>query len=234
MDNLSEMLTALQDPDYRLFQSRLMPTVPPEKILGVRTPALRAIAKQYGETREAAVFLSALPHRFYEEDNLHAFLIERIRDFDACIAALDVFLPFIDNWATCDSLSAPVLFRHKDALLPHIRRYLASGKTYTVRFGIRLLMNGYLETDFRPEYPALVAALPAEEYYIGMMAAWYFATALAKQYEAAFPYVEKEGRLFPFVRYMAVRKALESRRISPAQKACLRALSVRPAKPNHI
>lgn len=230
MPPLSDLLFPFMDPAYKRFQSQLMPTVPKQKILGIRTPTLRALAKQYAGTEKAAVFLTALPHRFYEEDNLHAFLIEREKNFDACITALDSFLPYIDNWATCDSLSPPVLFRHKENLYPHISRYLASEKTYTVRFGIKLLMNGFLDGDFSEEHLSRVAALPSEEYYIGMMAAWYFATALAKQYEATLPYIVEEGRLSRFVRYKAVRKALESRRISPGQKAYLRTLAVKPVK----
>lgn len=213
----------MQDEAYRIFQAKLMPTVDMEAIIGVRTPALRKFAKTFAKTDEAAHFLHTLPHRYYEENNLHAFLVEQIRDFDACIAALDAFLPYVDNWATCDSMAPKVLGKHKEKLLVHIRRWLSGKETYTVRFAVGLLMRYFLDDSFSPEYLKWVANLDSEEYYIRMMAAWYFATALAKQYEAALPILQN-GVLETWTHNKAIQKALESYRITPEQKAYLRTL----------
>ena len=216
-------LLALRDPAYQAFQQKLMPTVPPGRVLGVRTPALRALARELAGTAEAGAFLRALPHDFYEEDNLHGFLLERIRTYPEALAALEAFLPYIDNWATCDCTSPKVFGRHKAELLGPVRRWLASGHTYTVRYGIGTLMRWYLDADFRPEHLGWVAGVHSGEYYINMMRAWYFATALAKQPAAAWPWLEP-GRLDEWTHRKAVQKALESRRIPEADKQRLRAL----------
>ncbi|MBQ7335284.1 MAG: DNA alkylation repair protein [Clostridia bacterium] len=213
----------MQDKEYRTFQCRLMPTVDPETVIGVRTPELRKFAKSMVGSRNAKVFLNALPHRYYEENNLHAFLIEQMKDFDVCVAALNAFLPYVDNWATCDSMNPPILRREHLRLLPHIRSWIASGKTYAVRFGIKAWMSYFLDEDFSPEYPREIALIRSEEYYVKMMIAWYFATALAKQYDTILPYLA-ERRLPSDIHEMALRKALESYRIPPAQKAQLRDL----------
>lgn len=220
---ITARLLALQDPGYQAFQSKLIPTLPPQRVIGVRTPILRQLARSLAGSPEAEEFCRALPHTYYEENNLHAFLLEREKDFDAALAGVEAFLPYVDNWATCDSMSPPVFKREKARLLPAIRRWLASDQTYTVRYGIGMLMQHYLDEEFRPEYPALVAAVRSEEYYIQMMIAWYFATALAKQPEAVWPYLA-EGRLSPWVHNKTIQKACESRRITPGQKAALRAL----------
>ena len=216
-------LFALQDLKYRDFQRKLMPTVDPETVIGVRTPELRKLARSYGRQPESREFLKCLPHQYYEENNLHAFLLETIRDYGRAVEEVERFLPYVDNWATCDSMSPPVFKREKARLLPAIRRWLASDQTYTVRYGIGMLMQHFLDEDFCPEYPALVAAVQSEEYYIQMMIAWYFATALAKQPEAVWPYLTEE-RLSPWVHNKTIQKACESRRITPGQKAALRAL----------
>lgn len=224
-DSLQARLLAMQDLPYRDFQCRLMPTVDPSAVIGVRTPALRAFAKSIDGTPEAAAFLAALPHRYYEENNLHGFLIERMRDYDACIAALDAFLPHVDNWATCDLMTPKVFRKHLHELLGPIRNWLASDQTYTVRFGIEMLMCFYLDDAFLPDYLGWVADVRSDEYYINMMIAWYFATALAKQYDAALPYLT-ERRLAPWTHNKTIQKAIESYRITDAQKAYLRALKV--------
>ena len=180
-------LFALRDETYRTFHSALMPTVPPETVIGVRVPALRRLAKQLAGTAQAEVFLQALPHGYYEENNLHAFLIELIRDYDRALAETEAFLPYINNWATCDCFCPKVFAKHKKELLVPIRRWLDSGEVYTVRYGMEMLMRYYLDDAFRPEYLEWVADVRSTEYYINMMRAWYFATALAKQPDAALP-----------------------------------------------
>lgn len=219
-------LFALQDTEYRAFQCKLMPTVEPERVIGVRTPALRKLARELAKTPQAAAFLALLPHRYYEENNLHGFLIESIRDYDAAVAAVEAFLPYVDNWATCDTMSPKVFGRHRPELLERIRAWIASGQTYTVRFGIGMLMRWYLDEAFDPAYPALVAGVRSEEYYVKMMVAWYFATALAKQYEAVLPYLQKR-QLEPWTHNKAIQKAVESYRITAEQKAYLRTLKVK-------
>ena len=223
MTELQARLFQLQDEGYRDFTAKLLPTVDKERIIGIRTPALRAFAKTYAKEPEAADFLRALPHVYFEENGLHAFLIERIRDYDECIEALDAFLPCVDNWATCDSLSPACFKKHHDKLIHDALRWMESEKLYTVRFGIGVLMAHFLDGDFRPEYLERVAAIETEEYYLRMMQAWYFATALAKQYEAALPVLEQR-RLDPWTHNKAIQKAVESYRISDEQKAYLKTL----------
>ncbi|MBQ8311348.1 MAG: DNA alkylation repair protein [Clostridia bacterium] len=219
---IQAQLRAMQDEIYKDFQCKLMPTVDREAVIGVRTPQLRQMAKALDAT-EAKTFLSSLPHRYYEENNLHAFLIERIRDYDECIAALDTFLPHVDNWATCDSMNPKILGEHLDRLLTDINRWLASSDVYAVRFAIKLLMTYFLDEAFDPAYPARVASIKSDEYYINMMIAWYFATALAKQYDAILPYIA-ERRLSTWIHAKTIQKAIESYRITPAQKENLKTL----------
>ena len=219
-------LFALQDEGYRAFHSRLMPTVPPETVIGVRVPALRRLAKRLAGTPQAEAFLQELPHIYYEENNLHAFLLESIRDYDAALAATEKFLPYIDNWATCDSFCPKVFAKHKEDLLPVLRRWMASDHPYTVRYGMEMLMRYYLDEDFRPEHLAWAAAVHSGEYYINMMRAWYFATALAKQPEATLPWLT-EKRLDVWTHNKTIQKAVESSRIPAETKAFLRTLRVR-------
>lgn len=225
MTEIQQRLFALQDAGYRDFHAALMPTVDKALVIGVRMPALRALAKELKGTELAADFMAALPHKYYEENNLHAALIGHIRDFDACMAAVERFLPWVDNWATCDMMNPRALAKDKAALLEHIRLWLQSSHTYTVRFGMEMLMNHFLEEDFREEYPALVASVQSEEYYVRMMQAWYFATALAKQYEAAVTYLEQR-RLGVWVHNKTIQKARESYRVSQEQKEYLKSLKV--------
>ena len=225
MTEIQQRLFALQDAGYRDFQAALMPTVDKALVIGVRMPALRALAKELKGTELAADFMAALPHKYYEENNLHAALIGYIRDFDACMAAVERFLPYVDNWATCDMMNPRALAKDKAALLERIRLWLQSGHTYTVRFGMEMLMNHFLEEDFREEYLALVASVQSEEYYVRMMQAWYFATALAKQYEAAVTYLEQR-KLEVWVHNKTIQKARESYRISGEQKEYLKSLKI--------
>lgn len=221
-----ERLFAMRDLGYRDFHAKLVPNLSKEKIIGVRTPALRKFAKEFAKDERAALFLSVLPHEFYEENNLHAFLIAEIRDFDECAGEISRFLPYVDNWATCDSLSPRVFAENRARLLPLIDEWLRSRDTYAVRFGIEMLMNHFLEEDFRLEYLAKVATVKSGEYYINMAAAWYFATALAKRYEETLPLFE-EKRLDAWVHNKAIQKASESFRVTNGHKAYLRTLKIK-------
>ena len=221
--SIRETLFSLRDEKFAAFQARLIPNVAPERIIGVRTPALRKLAKTLRGSGEAEEFLKALPHDFFEENNLHAFLLCEMKDFDACVQAVEDFLPYVDNWATCDQMSPGVFRKNKQALLPYIRCWIASERCYTRRFGTGMLMSHFLDEDFREEYLRLVSDERSEEYYVNMMIAWYFATALAKQYEAALPYLENR-RLDPWVHNKTIQKALESFRVSDEQKKLLRTL----------
>ena len=224
--SIRETLFSLRDEKFAAFQASLIPNVAPEHIIGVRTPALRKLAKTLRGSGEAEEFLKALPHDFFEENNLHAFLLCEMKDFDACVQAVEDFLPYVDNWATCDQMSPGVFRKNKQALLPYIRCWIASERCYTRRFGTGMLMSHFLDEDFREEYLRLVSDKRSEEYYVNMMIAWYFATALAKQYEAALPYLENR-RLDPWVHNKTIQKAVESFRVSDEHKACLRALKIR-------
>ena len=223
IEQIREALFRLRDETYRDFQRKLIPTVDPETFLGVRTPELRRLAKQLMKSEEISAFLEALPHRYFDENQLHAFILSEMKDFARCLDGVDRFLPYIDNWATCDQLSPKVFAKHRGELPGPIREWIASGETYAVRFGIGMLMQHFLGGDFDPEYPELVAALRSEEYYVNMMIAWYFATALAKQYDAALPFLE-EGRLAARTHNKAIQKALESYRIPPERKTYLKTL----------
>ena len=226
VQTIREALFAHADAGYKAFQCPLMPTVDPQTVLGVRTPVLRRMAKELKETAGAAALLSDLPHAYFEENQLHAFLIEQEKDFAAAVAAVDTFLPFVDNWATCDQLS-PKVFKGKLAdLLPHIRRWMADPAPYTCRFGLCMLMRYGLDGEFNPVFLS-EAADPAitgrEHYYVRMMVAWFFSTALAKQYEAALPYIE-EQRLPLWTHNKAIQKACESFRVTEEHKEELTAL----------
>lgn len=225
MTELQNALFSMKDKKYRDFQSALMPTVDKESVIGVRIPRLRAFAKEYFKSskKEAEKFLSHLPHKYFEEYALHGFLIEQIKDFDSVISELDRFLPYVDNWAICDCVSPKVLGKHKNELYNKILEWTSSQKCYTVRYGIGMLMRYFLDGDFSPSHLELVASLENEEYYLNMMIAWYFATALAKQYDSAIRFLE-EKRLSEFTHNKTVRKAIESYRITDEQKQYLRLL----------
>ena len=223
--NLLESLFALQDLKYKEFHCRLMPTVDPETVIGVRVPPLRKLAVQFGKTPQAEAFLHARPHRYYEENNVHGCLISAMTDYEQTVAALDAFLPYVDNWATCDLISPKAFKKHPAPLLEQCRTWMASDHVYTVRFGIGVLLSFYLDDAFAPEQLEWAADLRSGEYYVNMMTAWYFATALAKQYDAALPYIQHQ-RLDPWTHNKAIQKAVESYRITPEQKALLRKYKV--------
>ena len=221
-DILAELFR-LRDAEYAAFQARLLPTVPRERIIGVRTPALRSLAKGLRRGGDTAEFLSALPHPYFDEDQLHAFVISLEKDFDRCLAAVEAFLPCVDNWATCDQLSPQAFKKEPERLLPSIESWLRSGRTYTVRFAVGMLMQHFLDERFEPRWAELVASVRSEEYYVRMMAAWYFATALAKQYDAVLPFLT-ENRLDPWTHNKTIQKCAESFRIPPERKGYLKTL----------
>ena len=219
-------LFELQDLKYRDFHAKLIPTMEKEKIIGVRTPALRGFAKKFGKTEESKLFIKKLPHQYYEENNLHGLLIEQIKDYDECLVELKRFLPYIDNWATCDLLALRLVKKHLDVFIKEIYKFMESEHTYIIRFGISMLMKYYLEDEFNIEYPDKVADIRSEEYYVNMMRAWYFATALAKQYEQIIPFIEKK-RLDVWTHNKTIQKAIESYRITDEQKTYLRTLKIK-------
>ena len=223
--DLHRKLYDLQDLKYRDMQIKIIPTVEPESVIGVRTPELKSIAKDILKDGNYKGFLEELPHRYFEENQLQAFIISGIKDLNECMEDLESFLPYVDNWATCDQMSPKIFRKHKDLLLTHIIEWIDSEKTYTVRFGVGMLMEHFLDDDFDPLYPELVAKLRSEEYYVNMMIAWYFATALAKQYESILPFIE-EKRLDDWTHNKAIQKSLESRRITEEQKLYLKSLKV--------
>ena len=219
-------LFEMQDLKYRNFHSKLMPTVDKEKVIGVRIPQLRKYASSFlklSSREEINEFMHTLPHQYYEEDNLHAFIIEKIKDYEECINALNAFLPYVDNWATCDMMNPKVLKKEPERLLEQVKVWMKAKETYVVRFAMGCLMNYYLEENFTTECADLVAEVQSEEYYIQMMQAWYFATALAKQYDAVLPYL-LEHRLSMWVHNKTIQKAVESYRITTEQKDYLKTL----------
>ncbi len=218
-------LLALRDEKNAPFMAKLVPTLLPENVLGVRMPDCRSLARELCKELDIGLFLADLPHRYLDENNLHALLLNEEKDYTAAVAALDAFLPYVDNWATCDALRPKAFKKHPPALPDDCRRWMQSGKTYTVRFGIEMLMTHFLDVDFRPEYLEEVSILKSNEYYVNMMIAWYFATALAKQYEAAIPYLEQR-RLSTWTHNKTIRKAIESYRITDEQKAYLRTMTI--------
>ena len=223
MELITNMLWERADGGYRDFQSKLIPSLPKESIIGVRTPALRALAKELQGSELAASFLQELPHAYYDENQLHAILLSASKDYEECRELLERFLPYVDNWATCDILSPKVLRKQPEATLEAIQRWLGSTHSYTVRFGMEMLMSYYLDALFEPRFLAWVAADRSEEYYVRMMVAWFFATALAKQYEATLPYLE-QGLLPQWTHKKTIQKACESYRITAEQKRYLRSL----------
>ncbi|MBR5984220.1 MAG: DNA alkylation repair protein [Bacteroidales bacterium] len=220
---MRESLFANQDLGYRDFHSKLMPTIDKERIIGVRTPQLRKLAKEFAKDAEIDDFLSNFPHQYYDENNMHGFIISEIKDYDQSIAEIDRLLPYVDNWATCDLLSPKSFKKNHDKLLKDIRRWMKSDKTYTIRFGIEMLMTHFLDEDFRPEYLEWVANIRNDEYYVKMMVAWYFATALAKQYDATLPIIDQK-RLEKWTHNKSIQKAIESYRITDEQKKYLKTL----------
>ena len=218
-------LFELQDIEYKEFSAKLMPTVNKNTVIGVRTPVLKRLAKEIKDKPDVDTFLNDLPHKYYEENNLHSFIISEIKDFDKAIAEINRFLPCVDNWATCDGMRSKAFAKNKVRLLNNIEDWLDSAHTYTVRFGVLMLMTHFLDNDFEKKYLMRVAAVKSDEYYINMMLAWYFATALAKQWDSTIGFIEK-GVLPEWVHNKTIQKAVESYRITDSQKALLKKLKV--------
>ena len=221
LTRLQKQLFELQDTKYRDFHSKLMPETDKETVIGIRVPVLRKFAKEFAKTPEAEPFLQQLPHQFYEENNLHMMLITGIKDYPKCMEEVQRFLPYIDNWATCDFPEPKCFRKNKKAVLEEVRKWIASTETYTIRYGIGMLMCLFLDEDFSPEYLEMAAGVQSQEYYVNMMIAWYFATALAKQWDAAVPYIEQH-RLSEWVHKKTIQKAVESYRITSEQKEYLK------------
>ena len=216
-------LQALKEKEYADFQAKLVPTIEPSTILGIRVPKLRALAKSYIRDQECQVFLDSLPHNYYDENMLHAILISEMKDYDKCINRLEAFLPYVDNWAVCDIMSPKLFKRYREDLMTRIKVWMASEETYTIRFGLGMLMAHFLDEDFRPEYLDMASSIRSDEYYVNMMIAWFFATALAKQWEVSLPYIEGK-KLDDWTHKKAIQKARESLRISKEKKEYLKGL----------
>ena len=226
---IQEELFKKQDTGYRDFQAGLIPGKTLDNMIGVRTPLLRAFAKEILKSGDYEEFLNDLPHKYFDEDQLHAFIISGIKDYDMAMEELIKFLPYVDNWATCDQMSPKVFKKNKEDLLKHIKYWIKSDKAYIIRFGIGMLMEHFLDEDYDIKYPEMVARLRSDEYYVNMMIAWYFATALAKQYDSILPFIE-EKKLDDWTHNKAIQKAVESYRITPQQKEYLKTLKVKAKK----
>ena len=220
---LYDILNEIKDDDYKIFQAKLVPNIPPETIIGVRTPQMRKIAKDVFESDYRDEFLNDLPHKYYEENLIHFFVLAMIRDFDECVAKVELFLPYVDCWPVSDQATPKSFKKNHQKLLPYIKKWISSQHVYTARFGIRMLMNEYLGEDFKEEYLELVACKKGEDYYLKMMIAWFFATALAKRYDESVKYIENR-RLDEWVHKKAIQKALESYRVEDEHKKYLKSL----------
>ncbi len=216
-------LVSLQDKGYRDMQITIIPTVDADSIIGVRTPALRTLAKELSKREDIGRFLDSLPHKHFEENQLHAFILSGMKDAARAFELVDKFLPYVDNWATCDQMSPKVFKKHKDLLLEYTDKWIGSDHPYVKRFGIGMLMEHFLDEDFKTSYLTKVSKIRSDEYYVNMMIAWYFATALAKQYDATLPYIEK-NKLDIWTHNKSIQKAVESYRITPEQKEYLKTL----------
>lgn len=226
MTDLQKRLFELQDKEYKAFHQKLMPTVKPDLVIGIRTPVLRKFAKEFAKEEGAQRFLKSLPHKYYEENNLHAFLLSDEKDFDILLKETEAFLPYIDNWATCDIFRPKVFGKNTDKLIGKIYEWIKSGKTYTVRYAAGLLLSYYLDENFKAEYAETVSKIRSDEYYVNMMIAWYFATALAKQYDSVIGYLT-EKKLDVWVHNKTIQKAVESFRILPETKDYLKTLKIK-------
>ena len=226
IDDIRKTLLSMQDEKYRAFQVKLFPTVDPQTVIGVRTPDLRGYAKKLLKEEDVSAFLSDLPHRYFDENQLHAFILSELKDYGKCMEEVNRFLPYVDNWATCDQMSPKVFKKNRPQLLEQIRIWLKSDRTYTIRFAIGMLMEHYLDDAFDISYPEVVAVIRSDEYYVNMIIAWYFATALAKQYDEILPFIENR-RLDVWTHNKAIQKAIESYRITPEQKEYLKRLKIK-------
>ncbi len=222
-DDIRKELKKLQDTGYRKMQVTIIPNIDPDTIIGVRTPALRQLAKELSKREDVSSFLEDLPHAYFEENQLHAFILSGMKDAENCIKLVDVFLPYVDNWATCDQMSPKIFKKNKTLLLDYVNNWIKSDQTYVKRFAVGMLMEHFLDEDFKTSYLTKVSKIRSDEYYVNMMTAWYFATALAKQYDAAIPFIE-QNKLDIWTHNKTIQKAVESYRITPEQKEYLKSL----------
>lgn len=223
---LEKQLWNQQDKAYQQFHSRLVPTLNSKTIIGVRVPQLRKIAKEFMRREECSTFLDTLPHNYYEENMIHGIIISKEKDYQTCVMRLNQFLPYVDNWAVCDGLSPTILKAHPKEAEKQLQCWIKTKETYTIRFGIGMYLSYYLDEYFKKAHLKQVSDIYSEEYYVNMMIAWYFATALAKQWDATIPYLEKK-KLSPWVHNKTIQKAIESYRITNQQKEYLRTLRVK-------
>ena len=228
-EEIRDRLFAERDEKYAKMQEKIIPTVAADSIIGVRTPALRKFAKELSKRADVSDFLEELPHEYFDENQLHAFIVSEIKDYEKCLNEIVSFLPYVDNWATCDQMSPKVFKKHRPELVPVITDWIGSGHTYTVRFGIGMLMEHFLDEDYDIKYPEIVAKVRSDEYYVNMMIAWYFATALAKQYDSILPFIEGK-KLDTWTHNKAIQKSVESYRITPEQKEYLKSLKIKKEK----
>ena len=226
MNSIKEDLLKMQDKDYRDFQIKLLPTVNPNTVIGVRTPELRKYAKKLIKENIYTAFLEELPHRYFDENQLHAFIISELKDYNECISYINKFLPLVDNWATCDQMSPKIFKKNHEDLVKQIKKWIKSKDTYAIRFGICTLMQHYLDEDFKIEYLSIVSKIKSKEYYVNMMKAWFFATALAKKYKETIPIIENQ-ELDTWTHNKTIQKAIESYRMTPEQKEYLKKLKKR-------
>ena len=228
-EKIRKKLFEMHDLKYRDLQLKIIPTADKNTVIGVRTPELRSLSKQLVKRDDIKDFLDDLPHKYFDENQLHAFIISEIKDYEKCMAETEKFLPYIDNWATCDQMSPKIFKKHRPEVLEHATVWIRSEEPYIIRFGIGMLMEHFLDEDFAPEYPEMVAGVKSEEYYVNMMIAWYFATALAKQYETVLPFIE-DNWLAPWTHNKTIQKCVESYRITPEQKEYLKTLKIKNRK----
>lgn len=226
MKTITDALFGLRDEEYAKFQAKLTPSVEPGLFIGVRVPEVRKLAKLIKNTPDAEAFLKELPHKYYDENMLHGLLVSEIKDFNTAVLETDRFLPYVDNWAVCDIMSPKVFKKHKAELIENIKKWVNSQETYTIRFGIEMLMSHYLDGDFKAEYLEIPAKIRSDEYYVNMMTAWFFATALTKQWESAVVYIEN-NRLDKWTHNKTIQKAIESYRITDSQKTYLKTLKIK-------
>lgn len=226
LQEIEKELFLLQDKEYAKLQQKIIPTAPADSVIGVRTPALRKYAKTLVKRDDVSGFLHELPHKYFDENQLHAFIISEIKDYNLCMEEVCAFLPYVDNWATCDQMSPKVFKKHRQELLEQVKEWIGSKETYMIRFAIGMLMEHFLDEDFDIRYPKMVAKVRSDEYYVNMMIAWYFATALAKQYDSVIPFIE-EKKLDRWTHNKAIQKSVESYRITDEQKVYLKGLKIK-------
>ncbi len=226
LQEIEKELFLLQDKEYAKLQQKIIPTAPADSVIGVRTPALRKYAKTLVKRDDVSGFIHELPHKYFDENQLHAFIISEIKDYNRCMEEVCAFLPYVDNWATCDQMSPKIFKKHRQELLEQVKEWIGSKETYTIRFAIGMLMEHFLDEDFGIRYPKMVAKVRSDEYYVNMMIAWYFATALAKQYDSVIPFIE-EKKLDKWTHNKAIQKSVESYRITDEQKVYLKGLKIK-------